>query len=465
MNLKTIATLVATLLFVVANAQKVNYLKVEELNKDFDFLVHTLKTTHPNPYAVISRTEFEKKEKNIREQLKDSLSLKQYYQLIAPLVSALQDGHTALTFPGRKLLSTKDYLFPYIVNASIEKPFLTVTETISADYEQIPVGAEILKINNHTAEDVIQRIIDNTSGESKAYRLKMGADYTMFAFLFGAFYELEETVAVTYRFENRDFEKTIPTVTFANLAEIAKKRKPSNTDKTVVTPDFSLLLKPEQKTAILDIRFFGDKDKFQEFLKTSFKTIRDKKIKKVIIDIRENGGGNSALGDELLKYIAAQPFRQFDRTLIKYSQLQKDTYEGYCKKEAQYCNQYNYMKEKHNGAVETFPAKDLTFPYAKSDRFNGKVFLLTGTRTFSSAMNFAQTFKQYKLGTIIGEETGGWLVSYGDKVTTTLPVSNIPLSVSTKKFYTVGATDKDFHGVKPDVAIKADKALEYIISQ
>lgn len=115
--------------------------------------------------------------------------------------------------------------------------------------------------------------------------------------------------------------------------------------------------------------------------------------------------------------------------------------------------------------METFSVGDLIFPYTKSDRFNGKVYLLTGTRTFSSAMNFAQAFKQYKIGTIIGEETGGWLVSFGDKVTTTLPVSHIPLSVSTKKFYTVGATDKDFHGVKPDIAIKADKALDYIVNQ
>jgi len=300
--------MVATLLFVMVHAQKTNYLQKEELHKDFDFLVHAIKTTHPSPYSVISKTEFEKQERNIREQFKDSLSLKQYYQLIAPLVTALQDGHTALTFPGRKLLSATDYLFPYIVKSSLDKPFLTVTENISADYNQIPVGAEILKINNHTAEAIIQRIIDNTSGESKAYRLKMGADYTMFAFLFGTFYELGETVAVTYRFENQNFEKTIPTVVFSNLMEIAKNRKPSKTNNTVETPDFSLVLKPEHKMAILDIRFFSDKDRFQEFLKTSFKTIHDKKIKKVVIDIRENGGGNSALGDELLKYLAAEPF-------------------------------------------------------------------------------------------------------------------------------------------------------------
>jgi len=49
-------------------------------------------------------------------------------------------------------------------------------------------------------------------------------------------------------------------------------------------------------------------------------------------------------------------------------------------------------------------------------------------------MNFAQCFKNYSLGTIIGEETGGWIVSYGDKILTQLPISEITLSISQKKF-------------------------------
>lgn len=78
-------------------------------------------------------------------------------------------------------------------------------------------------------------------------------------------------------------------------------------------------------------------------------------------------------------------------------------------------------------------------------------------------MNFAQAFKHYKTGKIIGEETGGWIVSYGDKITMSLPISKLPLSISTKKFYTVGATDNDKHGVKPDIQINKEEALDYAL--
>lgn len=448
----------------VSNAQNTSfYIQKENLNKDFDYLVNAIRETHPNPYSVIKKSEFENEVVKIKNNFKDSLSLKSYYQLIAPFVASMQDGHTSLAFPGRKLLQSGDNLFPYIIQASSKQPYLKVTENISEEYMEIPVGASILKINSNTASAIIQKIIDNTSGEDRVYRLKMGADYTMFAFVFGAYYELGQTTSVEYQFENQTFKKEIPTVTFANLMEIAKNRKQSNVKKAEAIQDFSLILKPEIATAILEIRFFSDKAKFDSFLEESFQAINDKKIKKLIIDIRENGGGNSALGDELLRYLSPKPFRQFDQTTIKYSQLQKDVYKSYCESDTLYCTTYDYINAKENGSVEVLPTKDLITPYLKSKQFDGKVCLLTSTRTFSSAMNLAQAFKHYKIGKIIGEETGGWIVSYGDKITTSLPISKLPLSISTKKFYTVGATDKDKHGVKPDIQTNKEEALDYAL--
>lgn len=464
MNLKTILGSLSIILTINLNAQTTSkYITKDKLNQDFDFLVKSIKKTHPNPYSVISKSDFDYQVSSIKTNFKDSLNLKSYYQLIAPFVASLHDGHTSLTFPGRKLLNSNDNLFPYIIKASIEKPYLKVTENISNEYMQIPVDAEILKIDNLTSEEIIQKIIKNTSGESDIYRLKMGADFNMFAFLFGSFHELKENTNVEYNYKNKNHNITIPTVTLNELMEIAKKRNPSSNNKLIEEiPSFSLDIDNHNKTAIIDIHSFDYKKKFEDFLKESFEHINSNKIKKLIIDIRENGGGNSVLAEELMKYISNEPFRLFDKTLIKYSQLQKDFYDDYCKNDSQYCETYNYIKSKKNGEIDIFSIKDLILPYPKEKQFKGKIYLLTSSRTFSSAMNFAQAFKHYKIGKIIGEETGGWIVSYGDKIITKLPESNIPLSISTKQFYTVGTNDKDFHGVKPDVKIKAENALKYI---
>ena len=69
------------------------------------------------------------------------------------------------------------------------------------------------------------------------------------------------------------------------------------------------------------------------------------------------------------------------------------------------------------------------------------------------------------MGTIVGEETGGWIVSYGDKITTKLPITEMPLTISTKKFYTIGSTDRDAHGIVPDLQMDAEKSLDFVLNK
>ncbi|MCC9043733.1 hypothetical protein LNQ81_13725 [Myroides sp. M-43] len=461
MRIKVLLTILYVFMFNIIYAQNgIDYISREDLNKEFDFLVEAIKNTHPNPYQTISEKEFVQQTVTIKESFKDSLTTKEYYRVIAPFVASLNDGHTRLAFPGRKLLHSEDNLFPYIIKASIDSPFLKVTENIDNEFVQIPVGAEILKIGGISSEQIIQKIIDNTSGESKEYRLKMGADFNMFAFVFGTFYDLEEQVYVDYIYEGESISKKVPTVTLQRLMNIAKNRKADPVSSIAIT-NYTLSLIPEKSTAILDIRYLGEKKEFEQFLKESFKTINEAKIKKIVIDIRENGGGNSLLGDELLKYLSPTPFRQFDRTVVKYSQLQKEIYANRCQNNQQNCDLYNYINTKQNGELEILTVKDLVIPHLAEDRFQGKVYLLTSRRTFSSAMNLAQAFKYYKLGEIVGEETGGYLVSFGDLISINLPVTNWNFAISTKKFYTVGSKETDSHGVVPDIRINAINALDY----
>lgn len=441
-----------------------------ELNQDFNYLVNSILTVHPDPFTVISEKKFHKQASDIQSQLNHPLSLKEYYRLIAPFVASLHDGHTRLSFPGKKLLVPTDYLFPFIVKSSIQEPYLKVTENVDDAYTPIPVGAEIISINSVSARQIIQKFIDNTSGETDPYRLKMGADFSMFGILLNAYYPFDSGYyEVQYKSEGQILSKKIKAVTVTQLMEIIqrKKNKPDESTSAPVdiSQDYSLVLHPEIKTAVLEFKYMDGPEKFQQFLKDSFVKIRDENIQNLIIDIRENGGGNSSLGDNLLSYISAIPFSQYTKTLIKYSQLQKDVYEKKCEAENINCSTYIYIKTKNNGTQETILPDHLISPNSPQDQFNGKVYLLTSIRTFSSAMNFAQTFKYYKIGTIIGEETGGRIVSFGDYIPTELPHTKIPLSISTKKFYTAGATDKDIHGVIPDIKTPSDQALSYVVEK
>ena len=96
----------------------------------------------------------------------------------------------------------------------------------------------------------------------------------------------------------------------------------------------------------------------------------------------------------------------------------------------------------------------------KTRCYNGKVWLLTSNYTFSSAASFSWTFKYFNMGKVVGEETGGMNVCFGDVLEYCLPISQLYCYMSYKRFWQYGADETDIHGTIPDIAVSADKALE-----
>ena len=86
-------------------------------------------------------------------------------------------------------------------------------------------------------------------------------------------------------------------------------------------------------------------------------------------------------------------------------------------------------------------------------RFKGQVYVLIGPSTFSTATAFAASVKDHKLGTIIGEETGGLATSFGAFYPFDLPNTNLWVFVSHKRIFRPSGED-DGRGVLPDYEIK-----------
>jgi hypothetical protein len=433
-----------------------------ELNQDLDSLRSYIIATHPNPFSVISKNDFDKRITAIKSRFNRPLYLREYYKLVAPLVASISDGHTTIKYAGNKFMTDGSKLFPYIAKLSYDSPNIIINGYIYDTLSIIPNGSEIISINDISSNQIIEKLIANTSGESKPYRLKTASNIFLGSLLF-TYFDFDDKFKVKFKFNNTVSTKTIPCITFADLRkEMQSKKQPRvNAEKSI--EDYSLILKKELKTAIIDFRYFNDEVKFQIFIDSTFNLIEKEKIENLIIDIRENGGGNSVVGDQLFKYISKRKFTQFGKTTIKYSQLQKDFYKVKCEEDSTMCETYNYLKKQENGKTEVLENENLIIP--NTNQFRGKIYLLTSLKTFSSASTFAQCFKHYKMGTIIGEETGGWIVAYGDKITATLPVTKLQISISQKKFYTVGSSDKDFHGIIPDIKIKSENALDFTLKK
>ena len=91
--------------------------------------------------------------------------------------------------------------------------------------------------------------------------------------------------------------------------------------------------------------------------------------------------------------------------------------------------------------------------------YNGNVYLLTSAHSFSAAASFSWAFKKLGMGNVIGEETGGVCISFGDVLMYQMPYSRLTASISYKQFWQYGAIEKDIHGTIPDYIVPKEDAL------
>ena len=207
---------------------------------------------------------------------------------------------------------------------------------------------------------------------------------------------------------------------------------------------------PKENVAIMDFRSFSDVERMKVFADSMFTTLRNNNITNLIIDITENGGGNSQVGDVLLRYISPKPFSQFGKYLVRVTPTSQAL-----------------MKEKVNIGWYSGEVRDDEMKVPLTDKeghFKGNVYLLTSSNTFSSASSFAWTFKEFGMGTVVGEETGGMNVCFGDILEYKLPISGLNAFVSYKRFWQYGADEKDIHGTIPDYKVAKHEALSKAIS-
>jgi hypothetical protein len=80
----------------------------------------------------------------------------------------------------------------------------------------------------------------------------------------------------------------------------------------------------------------------------------------------------------------------------------------------------------------------------------GRLFVLIGRATFSAAANFAADLDRYSKATFVGEPTGGFVRGWGDTVAVPLPASGLTAHIAARYWDFRKATGDKRLGVNPD---------------
>lgn len=410
----------------------------QQASFDIDALVYTISQVHPDMFATCNQGKFLAEVARIKQQLPDSASKVDLYRLAAPLVAELGDGHTSLYFPLNDVFHRDTPRMPLSVKAS---PDFKIKANWCID-SIIPQGAEIISINGHSCKEMLEEMMKYVSGERDFYRLERACnDFTAFFQLLYAAPDYE----VAYRPVG---SKKVLTAKFQPISyDELKKQRPSK-QTAPQKPAYSFYILKKEKTAVMDFRSFNDARRMKVFADSMFRTLRKENIANLIIDVRNNGGGNSTVGDTLLRYISPYPFEQMGKALVRVTPTtqrllgNKNIQPGW----------YLFNPEAEGELISPLSSEQ--------GHYQGKVYLLTSHHTFSSASSFAWAFKQFGMGTVVGEESGGMNVSFGDILFYHLPVSRLACSISYKRFWQYGADEADIHGTLPDCSVPEEKALD-----
>jgi len=420
----------------------------QQLLNDADTLYQAINEIHPNPYYQYSKKDFDKEFNELKYNLRDSMTSLDFYNVITPLIAKLNDGHTNISPYASR--SQEQKLFPFRINITDNHEIFVID---SYGETKLPKGTKITYINGKKSKDILKELLRYTFGETDYFK----KNYLQLKF--------------------SDYYANAYGDSFFKIGYIDEQGKNKNIDISGVDADvvekaiqslipsekkLDLTLDETNKIAVLSFNSCDIPVEFaQDFFKTSFDSINKKGIEYLIIDARFNGGGTDLVGNVLLQYISDVPFKQYEGTDTKISHPLVTTHPWYQ-------NNQKILDRLRKEGPFIIPKEEenryLLDPYPDSVRFHGKKYLLTGFLNFSAGTDFSWAFWKLGLGTVIGEETGGLGHSFGATVTSVLPHTQLKYNVSHKLFYNYKADKTSVHGVKPDIEIPHEEALDFTIN-
>lgn len=406
---------------------------MQAIRDDLDFLWSALIDVGVEPFAATDRALVEQIYRDARTSIASDMTVRQAYLAIAPVLGALNDGHVGVGFPDP--LNDAPHRFPLRFALAEGTDDLVVSRDRTGT---IPIGSRVISVSGVPSETFVRTALAVNGGQTVALhrsRVATSGAWPAIA-LFGA--------RPAY-----DVEWASPDGARQNASIAAS----SSTSPTPPTPPYTYRTLRDGKIGFIDYVRCENHDGVLQFLETTCMAIHNAPIEALIIDVRRNGGGDSNVGTELWVNLSAKAFKQFGGMRVKSCDRLKTFYGR-----ERYVSIYGQKAwDAPNGTIVSYvsgPDKDLIVHPDNGDPawYKGPIYLLIGTNTFSSAMQFALAAKDYGLATILGEETGEPVIGTGEVFTATSPNLGLRAYLTTKVFLPP-KPHPPRQGVVPDVVV------------
>ncbi len=252
--------------------------------------------------------------------------------------------------------------------------------------------------------------------------------------------------SVTLRATSRAEAMTAPTpATFALDPDLREAR--------MLSGDVAYLRPGPFYNNVPGARDMWDNTAFVAFIDKAFEAFLAAGAGDLLIDLRDNPGGDNSFSDPMVAWFATERFRFFSRFEIKVSPQTTASNEARIAVSGR-DGASGLMAALYEGAR---PGEIVLFdlPHAEprpGKRFEGRVWLLVNRRSYSNTVTVAALTQDYGFGKVLGEATSDLATTYGAMETFTLPRTGIVVGYP-KALIVRPSGDRTSRGVTPDIAI------------
>jgi hypothetical protein len=437
----------------------------DKLIADFRLARQALEEGHSGVYRYTPEGKLDGLFDTAEKSLIRPMNAVEFYRILAPVVAAIKCGHTGVGPPEemQKAYSTKALLLPLQIRVLAGKVY--IFRDLSGGATTL-AGREIRSINGVPAAKIVETMLATTpgDGDSQTCRISRMNGWSL-ARRLPALLGLQSPYEVTVwdAKENREVTVRLEGQELPRLQEAARIKFPQD-QRGETAGEFKL--KDDGKIAVMKINGFGGfvdaarKKSLREFYRESFEAMNQSGTKSLILDLRDNGGGEDELGKLLLSYLLDEPFKYYDDLVINALQWSFQKYTDHPDPlpadllEVQPNGKYRLVKHPNWGMQQ--PSKPT---------FHGKVLILINGGSFSTTSEFLSHAHFHKRATFIGEESGGGYYgnTSGPSLRLTLPHTKVQVGLPLMTYYmAVSGYQAKAHGVLPDYPVEytIDELLE-----
>ena len=436
-------------------------LSPEIMKEDTDTFFQILEETHPDLYYRWSEEGYRTEKQALYENVRVPATRLQFQRMLAQFAGRIHDGHTKVRCEGGGSTQALPFTVTWIENQVV------VDEVKEAGkHAGLEKGDRIIRFAGKPINEYLDTLLTYSSYEVyECARLRA----LRYALPFSTGYQVvtgEVTLPATMELliKKADGREIAVTLAYAPPEKTGQGQNPA------YRPEFESRMLESGKAAYLKWTGFNDKrtkefefklfgtspakdqaypPSFNDFLRGLFETMQTSGTSHLIIDVRENGGGNSSLSYTLTRYLT-------DRNIIEYPGFVKNS--PLLNKQVAGLDLPG-LKTYPLGA--RIPDKDIwgegkeeeiraffaPVPLPR-DLFRGKVIILTGYRTYSAAEQFCCLMRDNGLAILLGEPTGNGASGPIDVIPFELPRTKTKGGVS---FAFRLRPDKNERLIKPDI--------------